>query len=309
MSVFNGEKFLRQSIDSILNQTFTDFEFLIIDDCSTDATLEIIQQYNDPRIRFVKNEKNIGLTKSLNKGLTLANGEYIARMDADDISMPERFEKQMRFFDQNPETAVLGTWYAIINSKGDTIGERHFPDNLTMNDFLTGNKITHGSVIFKKAIITDLGGYHECFEYVQDYDLWLRVVKQYPIRNIPEILYQLRFHDDSIASKKRERSTLFHILTIKLARGEINKEQLSFLCKTDVRNLIHVMNKKDLLFYHNSMANMYIFQENIPLARKELKKYLLLNPFDVVNLSRFFLTLFGNKITQLILKNIGVGLK
>jgi len=118
MSVYNGEKYLREAIDSILNQTFTDFEFLIVNDGSTDRTAEILRSYDDPRIIIINNEKNIGLTKSLNIGLRMAKGEYIARMDADDVSMPERLQKQIELLNQKKNTGLVGTYYTIINEKG-----------------------------------------------------------------------------------------------------------------------------------------------------------------------------------------------
>ena len=111
LSVYNGERYLRESIESILNQTFTDFEFLIINDGSTDDSRRIISSYDDPRIQLIDNEQNIGLSQSLNKGLKLARGTYIARQDADDISEPERLAKQVSYMDRNPHIALLGSWY------------------------------------------------------------------------------------------------------------------------------------------------------------------------------------------------------
>jgi glycosyltransferase involved in cell wall biosynthesis len=117
MPVYNGEKYLREAIDSIFNQTFTDFEFLIVDDGSTDNSVEIINSYQNSRINLVKNDKNEGLVYTLNRGLSLAKGEYIARMDCDDISLPERLKKQIDFLDSNSEIAVVGTWIKVINEK------------------------------------------------------------------------------------------------------------------------------------------------------------------------------------------------
>jgi len=109
MSVYNGEKYLREAIESILNQTFRDFEFIIINDGSTDKTSEILSSYNDPRIVIINNKRNIGLTKSLNKGLKMVKGEYIARQDADDVSLPERLERMVNFLDMNRDVGLLGS--------------------------------------------------------------------------------------------------------------------------------------------------------------------------------------------------------
>src|SRR4051794_29608800 len=114
LAVYNGERYLREAIDSILGQTFQDFEFLIINDGSTDSTREIILSYHDPRIRLVDNEDNIGQTRSLNRGLALAAGQFVARQDADDISEPERLASQVAFLEIHPEVVLLGTWYRKI---------------------------------------------------------------------------------------------------------------------------------------------------------------------------------------------------
>ena len=123
MSVYNGEKYLREAIESILNQTFTDFEFLIVNDGSTDSSLEIILSYPDERIRVIRNDRNIGLTKSLNKALQQAKGEYIARQDADDISLQNRFEEQLIYLEKHPEVALLGTSAYKIDERGEILAK------------------------------------------------------------------------------------------------------------------------------------------------------------------------------------------
>ena len=123
MSVFNGERYLIKAIDSILNQTFKDFEFIIIDDGSMDSSNAIIRSFDDPRVRLIENEKNIGLTKSLKKGIDLCRGEYIARMDGDDISLPERLKKQVEFMDHNRGVGISGTWKRSIGLKSNKSSE------------------------------------------------------------------------------------------------------------------------------------------------------------------------------------------
>ena len=129
MSVYNGEKYLVQAIDSILNQTYQNFEFIIIDDCSTDNSSHILQEYakKDSRIKIIKKEKNIGIKgfiENLNLGISIAEGKYIARMDADDISLPERFQKQVTFLENNPEIFMVGAQIDFINEKNEIIGEK-----------------------------------------------------------------------------------------------------------------------------------------------------------------------------------------
>ena len=147
MSVYNGEKYLKEAIDSVLSQTFKDFEVLIINDGSIDKTSKILKTYKDPRIRIINNKKNIGLTKSLNKGLKLARGEYIARMDDDDVSKPNRLEKQFEFMEKNSKYAVVGSFIEIIDSKGNLSNkvERPIKPKDIGERLLKGSCIFHGS--------------------------------------------------------------------------------------------------------------------------------------------------------------------
>ena len=153
MAVYNGEKYLREAIESMLNQSYTNFEFLIINDGSTDSTEEIILSYRDERIRHMKNEQNIKLIASLNKGLDLAEGKYIARMDADDVSLPERLAKQVDFMERNLEYGLLGTWVKTLGLNPDK--EIHFKsghDEIRFELFFH-NYLHHPTVMFRKEII------------------------------------------------------------------------------------------------------------------------------------------------------------
>jgi len=158
MSVYNGERYLREAIDSILTQTYTDFEFVIINDASTDASSGILAKYatHDSRIILLQNDTNLGLTKSLNIGLRLARGRYIARQDADDISLPHRFERQVRYLDEHPETMLLGAQCLLIDAQGMPIADRsHFPTTeMTIRWYLLAdNAIAHPTVLFRRSLI------------------------------------------------------------------------------------------------------------------------------------------------------------
>ena len=203
MSVYNGERYLREAIDSILNQTLKDFEFFIINDGSTDSTKKILDSYNDSRIRIINNGKNVGLTKSLNKGLRLAGGEYIARQDADDVSAPERLQKEINFLETHQDYAVVGTFVKILNEDSEVIGllERLTEDTQIRERLGTDNCITHGSAVIRKKCLQDLGFYDESIVRAQDYEVWLRLSEKYRLANIPEYLYMWRKHDENIEAK------------------------------------------------------------------------------------------------------------
>lgn len=216
MSVYNGERYLREAIDSILNQTFKDFEFLIINDGSSDRTAEILQGYNTSRIKIIKNESNIGLTKSLNKGLRIARGEYIARQDADDVSAPDRLEKEVNFLETHQDYAVVGTFVKILNEDSEVIGllDRLTEDTQIRKFLGTDNCIAHGSTMIKKKCLLNVGFYDESIARAQDYELWLRLSEKYSLANIPEYLYMWRKHDENIEAKHIEEQKISVILAM-----------------------------------------------------------------------------------------------
>lgn len=151
MPVFNCELYIKDAVDSILNQTYNNFEFLIIDDASTDETVSIIKAYTDSRIKLIEKPINTGLTNSLNQGLKLAKGKYIARMDGDDISLPERFEKQITFLEKNPEVVLCGSWFNVIGSELVIKTPENYEDiKLAL---LKGNCIAHPSVMMRNKFL------------------------------------------------------------------------------------------------------------------------------------------------------------
>ncbi|MBD3282362.1 MAG: glycosyltransferase, partial [Candidatus Portnoybacteria bacterium] len=206
MSVYNGERYLRDAIESILNQSFKDFEFIIINDGSRDSSKKIVQSYKDPRIVFIENKKNIGLTKSLNKGIKLARGEYVARMDADDISAYNRIEKQVNFLDKNKDYCLVGTTFYYIDENNKVIFKKIVP--LTNKEIKKGlvkkNCFAHGSVMIRKKILEKVKGYREEIKYSQDYDLFIRIAKKCKVRNLKDVLYKWRMHKESISMRKHK---------------------------------------------------------------------------------------------------------
>lgn len=201
MSVFNGADFLRESIDSVLGQSYRDFEFIIFDDCSTDNGAEIIESYDDERILLYRNEKNIGLTKTLNIGLDKARGKYIARMDYDDICEPDRFKKQYEYLKVNPDVGICGS---LVKTFGDVDGFiPGFPsshEELKCALFFE-NPLPHSSVMMKAELLRKHNlKYDEEYIRTQDYDLWERASNHFRLYNIPESLLHLRMHGAQIRS-------------------------------------------------------------------------------------------------------------
>lgn len=214
MSVYNGEKFLSEAVSSILNQTLRDFEFIIIDDGSTDKSLEILNKFAgvDERIKLISWE-NKGLIYSLNEGVKMAQGEYIARMDADDISIPNRLEKQLKYA-QEKGLAVCGTWASMINEDGEDIGIMDYPPSVKgiKSYTLSHNPFIHSSVIFRKDVFEKVGGYNKRFKYIEDYELWSRIVFKYKTSNIQESLLKYRKHDKQITRRNNVEMRLKGII-------------------------------------------------------------------------------------------------
>jgi glycosyltransferase involved in cell wall biosynthesis/radical SAM superfamily enzyme YgiQ (UPF0313 family) len=206
LCVHNGERFIRAALASIYGQTYQDFEVVIVDDGSTDGTPEILRQMKDSRTVIYRNAENQGLTKSLNTGLRLCRGAYVARMDADDLSHPRRLEKQAPFLDGNPDCCVVGSWCHWLDAEGRVTGSWEPPTEAkaVRHRLLVRNCLAHGSILIRRAVLEQAGGYDEAYPYAQDYDLWLRLSESGQIRNLGEHLYSVRCWEGAISQSKSE---------------------------------------------------------------------------------------------------------
>lgn len=202
MPVYNAEKYLNLAIDSILNQTLKDFRLLIINDGSTDASAKLIAAYSDERIRTVHNEKNLGLIATLNKGIDLIETKYLARMDADDVSMPTRLQTQLDFMESHPEIGACGTWFDHLRADGSIkTGGRYQADHdeirlrqLYLMHFIHGTAIICMKQLNQHDLKFDPG-----FPHAEDYDLFDRLGNVCKLANIQQSLYQIRVHSESVS--------------------------------------------------------------------------------------------------------------
>lgn len=202
MPAYNGEKYIKTAVDSILNQSFTDFELIIINDASTDATEDILLSYGDERIVYLKNGKNLGVAGTLNRGLSVACGEYVARMDADDISEPERLEQQVAYMDAHPDTVVCGTDVTIFG-EGMEPQMGSFPkgDGKIKTTLLFVSPFVHPSVMVRTAALRGGGFcYEEDYEKVEDYRLWIRLSHVGAFANLPQRLLRYRVHPGQVTA-------------------------------------------------------------------------------------------------------------
>lgn len=211
LSAFNAEKYISESIDSILKQSYSNFELIIIDDGSTDNTLSICEKFLkiDNRIILLKNSHK-GLTSSLNDGLKISRGKYIARQDADDISLPDRFKKQLNWFLSNDKNVLCGTNCKILteNKKNKINRSISFSNNAIKNKLNYSNCFVHSSTMFLRKHAEKLGFYDENLKYAQDYDLWWKLSTVGLIGNLKEKLLIIRDRNESISRKNANQQTL-----------------------------------------------------------------------------------------------------
>lgn len=281
MPAYNAEIYIKEAIDSILDQTFQDYEFIIINDGSTDHTKDIILSYEDERIVYLENEKNSGIVATLNKGLDAARGEYIARMDADDVSIPERLEKQVEYMDLHPNIGVLGSGIQVF---GDGIegGNRVFTtDSRQLKaELIFSCCIAHPTVTMRTALLRKNNLVYDMdFAGAEDYNMWWRIAKFSEISTLPDILHKYRIHKNQITQDRSEK----HILLMKkmldlrfddigLCASEEEKQvflkycigEFSWFNDVRIKAFVDVL-KKIIMFncetrYFNSKALCHVFE-------------------------------------------------
>ena len=234
-------EFLREAIDSILAQTFTDFELIICDDCSPlGAPDEVIQSYNDPRIRYVKNEKNLGISANTNKMIGLARGEYIAQMDNDDIALPQRLEKTCAYLDSHPDVDYVGGW------------EEYFPKYKLWNpptefgylELLRGCPICHSTLLYRNSTVEKFNLYYNPeYKTAMDYELWTRVLKVAKMVNLPEVFLKYRWNGENTSISAGEKQKEEYV--------QIRQNILNFLVsdKKLARKIAIITDSKKLSFW------------------------------------------------------------
>lgn len=209
VSAHNNQKYILASVRSLLSQTWIEYEIVIVDDASTDGTAAILEEFThyDSRIRVIRNHENLGLTKSLNIGLARCGGTYIARMDADDIALPDRLQKQLDFLESNPNVAACGSLGVYIDEAGKEIGPKDLPTTYEAikKKLLFNNQFIHSSLFFRKSVLDKMGGYNEAFKTAQDYELMMRIAATYPVANLSDRLIKWRVRRGSISWKSKQQ--------------------------------------------------------------------------------------------------------
>ncbi len=309
MAAFNAEQHLCEAVDSILAQTFVDFEFIIVDDGSTDGTATLLDSYSDARIVRLRNESNIGLTRSLNRGLAVAAGDYVARMDADDISAPERLQRQAAYLDVHPHVGLLGSAFAFVDEAGaekQVFAPPTQPTDL-MAALLVQNQLCHGSVMCRKCCVKAVGGYRDVFRYAQDYDLWLRLTERCEAASLGEVLYRYRVTPRGISVAKVARQDAFNALAQRCAQQRRLgiPEDLSAAGgiaesgQGDMRLLRRIAASRAMAGYHVRWGRQSLARHAVREARHEL--FLALRQFPLAGAAWLYLgaSLMGARLLSL----------
>lgn len=258
MAVYNGEKYIADTIESILNQTLQNFEFIIVNDASTDNTESIIRTYmkNDSRIKLINNEINSERSFSRNKGLEIARGESISIVDADDISLSEKLEKQVKFLDENQDVGFVGTSWYTIDENGCELSFHQCPDS-------SRKEAVHftcfPSIMVRKECLDAIGTYRAVFEPAEDYDLWLRVAEKYNIGNIKEPLFKYRVHGESSTAKQKLQMDIGTSLALEMAdeRRKNGRDKMSLLSLSDAKKIRDQMLKASELRMRKMLSRNY----------------------------------------------------
>ena len=216
LPVYNAEKYVREAVESVLAQTFSNFELIVINDGSTDGSGAVLRELaaRDTRIVLV-DRSNGGLVSALNEGINLARADLIARMDADDIAMPERFSEQYRRMSEAPHLGAVGSFILLIDADGEIVRQGHYPvSEGDVENFLeAGCPFAHPTVMMRKEAVVAAGGYRRAFSHAEDYDLWLRIHELgYALSNIPKPLLKYRVHDTNVSLVHREQQELATVI-------------------------------------------------------------------------------------------------
>lgn len=278
MSTYNNASTVGDAVASILGQSFPDFEFILIDDGSTDNTGAILSGFADQRLKLLRNDTNIGLTRSLNIAIAISSGRYLARQDADDISMPQRFEKQFRFLDTHPDVALLGTARATLDNSGNIIATTKLPEHPDYNRFLKSNCLVHGSIMLRREVMEKVGGYNEDFRLSQDYELWLRIARTYRIANLLEPLYGVRRHSERITLTKLPQAILFRLLAVNMARGNVSREVVEQVRQGGIETYYDKLDHHDKMKYHKAAKSKYLKYKFIAEGSYHLNRIVNLQP-------------------------------
>lgn len=280
MPACNAEKYIGEAIESILNQTFKDFEFIIINDGSTDSTKKIIENYKDPRIKLINHDSNKGIYTSRNEGLRIVKGEFIVDFDSDDISLKTRLEEQLDFMVKNSEIALVGSWIELIDiDKNKSYIMKYTCDPTVIRwEQIFKNQISNSASFFRRDLLEEVGYFNEKYRYAADFDFWSRIIRKYRVANIPKVLIKQKIHKESITGSaetgKIQREFAKEIIFNNI-NYYINLNKKDFKLLSDAVKWAKISSFKNFIKVrkiYKHLFSSYIRKEN--LDKKDIKKIL-----------------------------------
>ncbi|MFC5283377.1 glycosyltransferase family 2 protein [Pedobacter alpinus] len=294
MSVYNAEPFLKEAIESILNQTFKKFEFIVVNDGSTDNSLDVINSFNDDRIVLIDQE-NIGLSRSLNKGVFISKGKFIARMDADDISLPERFALQLDFLRKNKDYVLLGSNIYFIDIKGKILDQTNLPClNEDMKKSLPNIKLMHSSAMFLREFFFKAGEYPvEIPKYFEDKILWNKMAEFGKIATLPDVLVKYRLVPSSIFNLSNKQVQQLKDLSNKIIK---NNYLLTEYDKFSIKEITRISKNQQIGNYFLRISFMHFKHNRRVKALFYVVKSFAINPFETDTLKMFMKILLPTRL-------------
>jgi glycosyltransferase involved in cell wall biosynthesis len=277
--VYNCESYVAESIQSILNQSFENFELIVIDGGSTDGTLRIVKEFRDRRIRLVDHKERFGLVESRNEGLSLAKGNIIAFQDADDISQRLRIAKQYSEFLVHDDLEVLGTSYTRIDHRRKALQRIQLAERISFKDLLGGMQLCNGSVMLRKNTILGEGMFDPFFRQCEDYELYCRLAqKGCKIMNLQESLYFLRDHPNRLSVSRWKEQALYLQLVRDMYSGFLDKRKIGVSLQSDPERLYSLLSHEKKRDYHLYLARKYIDNAECLLGLREFIRFAKLDP-------------------------------
>lgn len=308
MAVCDGERFVAEAVESILSQSFTDLELIVVDDGSVDATFEILETYSDARVRIVR-QSNAGLTLSLIRAAGMARGRYLARQDSDDVSKPVRIERQVKYLETHPDTALLGTSATLINEFGEEFGRVVVEDDpeSIVEKLNEENQFVHGSILMRSEAYREVGGYRKEFLYAQDYDLVARIAERWKVANLKETYYGRRITTDMVSFRYNSMQAGFRDLarTFRAERLETGSDRLERQSAVEeLDDIARLREDKDYLERHRAM---YIYtclrHGNTARARRAITEEIRDRPVQWRSYAHYILTFLGGAAVARLLRS------
>jgi hypothetical protein len=282
MAVNNGARFLDEAIDSIRRQTYSSFEFIIVNDGSVDETQEILSKHaaDDHRLRLISQQQS-GLIASLHRCFSEAEGEFIARMDADDVAKPDRLERQVRFLDEHTSVVLVGSSVEIIDAKSRVLRKVTLPtdpETIKVQMREQGCVVFHPTVVVRRHVLNQMGGFRKAYQYAEDYDLWLRMIEKFDLANIGDALLGYRRHERSVSYKNSRQQSLSSLCARTVARLRLNghedaTSQLSLITESVLEELgVSRSLINEAIFGHMFLVTEEVIQSGVCLAAAEFPR-------------------------------------